>query len=173
MVDIDHKFLFFNITGAFIIDEGILKGLKTLHVSGDCFRANNREDRMRFNVDLGAGALEFECLAGIRVFDFKPPIFTLHVDIDYIEVYIDFCYNFSFGLEAVLHKVLLKEAKGMRLWISGLGFFNWILNPFIRLATMYYKKSILNWIQDEVEDEINDGFYRFQFPYSFIQPLLI
>lgn len=155
------------------MNDGVLKGLRSLHVSGDCFRANNQEERMRYNVELGAGALQYECLAVLQVFDFQLPIFSFHVDIDYIDVFIDFCYNFTFGLEAVLHKVLLKNAKGMRLWISKLGWFDWILNPFIRLLAMYYKKSILNWIEDEVEDEINKGFYRFQLPYSFIQPLLI
>ncbi|KAG8198358.1 hypothetical protein JTE90_021606 [Oedothorax gibbosus] len=159
--------------GSLVIGDGTIKGLRSLHRSGDCYRANNREDRMRFNVNLGAGPLRFESECGVQIFNFTPPTFKLYVDIDYLDVFVDFCYNFSFGLESVLHKVELKEAKGMKIRISGLGFYDRIFNPIIRLLTWWRNKSILGFIEREVQDEINDGFYTYQFPYAFIAPLLI
>ncbi|CAL1276379.1 unnamed protein product [Larinioides sclopetarius] len=156
------KVLFVNISAEVRLHKGYLRGLKTLHRSGDSHLVEEG-DKLVVRANLGFGALDFNYAGGIKFLKIGPSI-TVSGILDYIEVMIEFSVDSKTGRNGRLQEFVINDIRGMDVWVSGLGPFNWALNPIIKGAKKIFKTYLKNFLESKIQFYIEERLPNFQFP---------
>ncbi|GBL76941.1 hypothetical protein AVEN_12614-1 [Araneus ventricosus] len=156
------KVLFVNISAEVRLHNGYLRGLKTLHRTGDSYLVE-QGDKLVIRADLGFGALDFSYEGSLKFLKIGPSI-TVSGNVAYIEVMIEFSVDSKTGKNGSLHEFFINDIRGMDVWVSGLGPFNWALNPIIKGAKKIFKTYLRNLLESKIRFYIEERLPNFQFP---------
>ncbi|KAF8790927.1 uncharacterized protein LOC129960673 [Argiope bruennichi] len=156
------KILFVNVSCEVRLRSGYLRGLKTLHRTGDSY-LTEQGDKLVVRATLGSGALDFKYEGSIKFLNIGPSI-TVAGNLAYIEVMIEFSVDSKTGRNGSLHEFFIEDIRDMNVWVSGLGPFNWALNPIIKGAKKIFKTYLKNLLESKIQFYIEERLPNFQFP---------
>jgi len=156
------KVVFVNVSGEAKLHDGNIKGLSTLHRSGDCILEEDGE-KLTVKADLGAGILNFFYSGTAKFMNFGPTI-SVQGELAYVEVYLEFTVDAKTGKNGKLTKFVIDDMRGMKVWISGLGPINWAVNPIISAVTKIFQRFVRNFMENRVRIYIGHRVPEYQFP---------
>ncbi|KFM82821.1 antigen AG231, partial [Stegodyphus mimosarum] len=162
VVGFSRKVAFVNISGEAKLHNGYIAGLKTLHRPDHC-SLKEKNDRLYVKADLGAGILKFQYEGTVKFMNWGPTV-TVHGELSYIEVHMEFSVDAKTGENGTLHRFAIDDIKGLKVWITGLGPLNWAVNPIIKGVNTVFKRFVKYLLENKVKHHIADRLPNFKFP---------
>ncbi|GFW31685.1 uncharacterized protein TNCV_4683571 [Trichonephila clavipes] len=114
------------------VHKGCITDLETLERYGNCYFIETNE-RLYVSSNLMATMLKTEFKVNMRLLNKLFPI-ILNISLSYANFFARFSYNSETGTDGVLHEFKLTDPRGVDIDMSGLGFFNWPVNAFLKRA---------------------------------------
>ncbi|XP_035208664.1 uncharacterized protein LOC118183292 [Stegodyphus dumicola] len=162
VVGFSRKVAFVNISGEAKLHNGYITGLKTLHRPDHC-SLKEKNGRLHVKADLGAGILKFQYEGTVKFMNFGPTV-TVHGELSYIEIHMEFSVDAKTGKNGTLHRFAIDDIKGLKVWITGLGPLNWAVNPIIKGVNKVFKRFVKYLLENKVMHHIADRLPNFKFP---------
>ncbi|GFY56513.1 hypothetical protein TNIN_436631 [Trichonephila inaurata madagascariensis] len=162
VVGFSKKVAFVNVSGEAKLHNGYITGLKSLHRPDHC-TVEDEDGKLLVKADLGAGVLDFYYDGTVKFMSFGPTI-TLHAELAYLEIHMEFTVDSKTGRDGELKKFVIDDMKGMKMSITGLGPMNWAANYIIGGVTSLFQGFLRNFMQKKVRNHIAERLPRYQFP---------
>ncbi|PRD31993.1 UNVERIFIED_CONTAM: Zan [Trichonephila clavipes] len=162
VVGFSKKVAFVNVSGEAKLHNGYITGLNSLHRPEHC-TVEDEDGKLLVKADLGAGVLDFYYDGTVKFMNFGPTI-TLHAELAYLEIHMEFTVDSKTGRDGELKKFVIDDMKGMKMSITGLGPMNWAANYIIGGVTSIFQGFLRNFMQKKVRNHIAERLPRYQFP---------
>ncbi|XP_035208658.1 uncharacterized protein LOC118183290 [Stegodyphus dumicola] len=157
---VGKKLIFINYTGEASIYDGHVFGLSSLHRDGDVII--DRKKKTHLKIYLGAGELKMQCSGKVKLMGHGPNV-NVDAKISYVNMKLDIVPT-SKGSNPKVANFNIEDIKGFEIKVKGLGPLNFILNPYIRIMTKFFKNLIKLGIESRLKTFLDKKLKEYVIP---------